>query len=78
VVSFGGQVGRPGAHSGTGLLAVADWWLARGLAVEEETEAAAAPARTRVRAKMRMTSFMIGNLFGIELTGRISPVTLKC
>lgn len=60
----GGQVGRPGAHSGTGLLAVADWWLANGLSVEEVTEAAAAPARTRVKAKMRMASFMIGNLFG--------------
>jgi hypothetical protein len=33
------------------------------------TAAAAAPAAITVRAKMRMASFMIGNLCGFRLTG---------
>jgi hypothetical protein len=62
-VSTGGQVGSPGAQSGIGSVAVADWWLANGLGVEEETDAAATPAKTIERAKMRMANLMVGNLF---------------
>jgi hypothetical protein len=47
---------------GIGLLSVADWWLAMGRAVEEETEAAAAPATTIDNAMMRIVSFIVGNL----------------
>ena len=61
-----GQVGKPGAQSGTGLLAVADWWLGRMRLDEDETEAAATPTRTIERAKMRIASFMIGNPFRFE------------
>jgi hypothetical protein len=46
-----------------GLLAVADWWVAKVRVDELETEAAATPANTTERATMRMASFMIGNLF---------------
>jgi len=48
-------------HPGVGKLAVADWWLATGGAVLGMA-AAAAPATTMVKAKMRMTSFIFGNL----------------
>jgi hypothetical protein len=48
-----------------GKLAVADWWLAMGFAVLGVVAAAAAPATTTVRAKMRMASFIIGNLWWI-------------
>lgn len=41
---------------------MADWWLAMGRAVEEETEAAAAPANTIDKAMMRIVSFILGNL----------------
>jgi hypothetical protein len=51
-----------GPHPGTGILAVADWWLAMGGAVLDVAVAAAAPATTMVRAKMRMASFIGGNL----------------
>jgi hypothetical protein len=61
-VSTGGQVGSPGAHSGIGSVAVADWWLANGLDVEEETDAAATPAKTTDSAKIRMAILMVGNL----------------
>jgi hypothetical protein len=57
--------------------AVADWWLARPLVVEEETEAAAAPARTRERAKMRMASFMEVTSSNFGLTERAALCTLK-
>jgi hypothetical protein len=54
-----------GPQVGTGRVSVADWWL-RNECVEDveddETEAAATPAITRDRAKIRTTSFMIGNL----------------
>jgi hypothetical protein len=56
-----GQVGNPGAQSGTGTLAVADWELTNVCGVDEETEAAATPAKTIDRAAMRMASFMFGN-----------------
>jgi len=56
-----GQPGKPGAQRGTGLLAVADWWLGNVRVVEDETEAAATPTKTTVRAKVRMASFMSGN-----------------
>ena len=59
----GGQVGSPGAQSGIGSLAVADWWLENGFGVEEETDAAATPAKAIEMAKMRMANFMVGNLF---------------
>lgn len=62
-MSAGGQVGSPGAHSGTGSVAFADWWLTNGLGVEEETDAAATPAKAIESAKMRMASFMSGNTF---------------
>jgi hypothetical protein len=57
-----GQVGIAGSQTGTGIFSVADWWLAMGRAVEEETEAAAAPAKTMVKAMMRIVSFIVGNL----------------
>jgi hypothetical protein len=44
-------------------VAVADWWLANGLGVEEETDAAATPAKAIESAKMRMANFMCGNPF---------------
>jgi hypothetical protein len=43
---------------GTGLPAVADWWLAIGWVVADEREAAAAPATTIDSAMMRIASFM--------------------
>ena len=60
---FVGQPGKPGAHSGMGLLAVAAWWLAKGRAVEGAMEAAAAPAKAREMATMRMADFMIEGPF---------------
>jgi hypothetical protein len=57
-----GQPGSPGAQSGIGLVAVADWWLGRTRAEECETEAAATPTRTTESAKRRMASFIVGNL----------------
>jgi hypothetical protein len=45
------------------LVAVAAWWLGRNLLEEDETEAAATPTKTIERARMRMASFMAGNLF---------------
>jgi hypothetical protein len=51
-----------GPHAGVGILAVADWWLAMGCAVLGVVAAAAAPATIMVRAKMRMASFIEGNL----------------
>jgi hypothetical protein len=51
-----------GSQTGTGIFSVADWWLAMGRAVEEETEAAAAPAKTMAMAMMRIVSFIVGNL----------------
>jgi len=59
----GGQVGTPGPHIGVGRSAVADWRLAITRVVEEETDAAATPAKTIDRAKMRIASFIFGNLF---------------
>jgi hypothetical protein len=60
-----GQVQMAGSQTGIGLLSVADWWLAMGRAVEEETDAAAAPANTIDKAMMRIVIFIVGNLFGI-------------
>jgi hypothetical protein len=51
-----------GPHAGVGRVAVADWWLAMGCTVLEVVAAAAAPATIMVRAKMRMASFIEGNL----------------
>jgi hypothetical protein len=51
------------------MLAVADWWLAMTGAVLGVTAAAAAPATTTDRAKIRMASFIVGNLCGFRLTG---------
>jgi hypothetical protein len=59
----GGQMYGP--HAGVGMLAVADWWLVTGGAVLGVVAAAAAPATTMVRAKMRMASFIEGNLWWI-------------
>jgi hypothetical protein len=42
-----------------------------------EEAAAATPARTTDRAKMRMVSFIVGNLSWIELAGDLSPDTEK-
>jgi hypothetical protein len=52
----------PGPQNGIGIPAVADWWLTMGCVVEDENETAAAPVRTRQNAKIRMASFIIGNL----------------
>ena len=71
----GGQVGSPGAHNGIGSVAVADWWLVNGLAVEEETDAAATPAKAIESAKMRMASLMMSNLFVVISSGKQFPVT---
>jgi hypothetical protein len=49
---------------------VADWWLAMGRAVEDETEAAAAPAKTMVKAMIRIVSFIVGNLSWIWIDRR--------
>jgi hypothetical protein len=49
---------------------VADWWLGMPGAVLGEVAAAAAPATTIVSAKMRMASFMVGNLRWIWLDRR--------
>jgi hypothetical protein len=57
-----GQVQIAGSHVGIGLLSVADWWLAMGRVVVEETEAAAAPAKTTANAMMRIVIFIVGNL----------------
>jgi hypothetical protein len=47
---------------------VADWWLGRAVeAVLDVVAAAVAPATTTDRAKMRIASFIIGNLSGIQL-----------
>jgi hypothetical protein len=62
---FWGHPGIPGPHSGTGLLAVADWWLGRARADEFDTEAAATPTKTIERAIMRMASFMMVTSFGL-------------
>jgi hypothetical protein len=70
-----GQVGIAGSQTGTGLLTVADWWLAIGRAVDEETEAAAAPAKTIDKAMMRIVSFIVGNLSGFRLTKKTLLVT---
>jgi hypothetical protein len=56
-----------GPHVGVGRLAVADWWLAMGCAVLGVVAAAAAPAATTIRAKMRMASFIEGNLWWIQI-----------
>jgi hypothetical protein len=45
--------------------AVADWWLWRTRAVLDVVAAAATPTTTTERAKMRMASFMVGNLWSI-------------
>lgn len=63
--SGGGHPGMPGPHPGTGSSEVTDWWLAiTWVDDEEETEAAATPAKTIERTKMRMASFIFGNLSG--------------
>jgi hypothetical protein len=50
-------------HIGTGTLAVADWWLEDAInAVLDVAAAAPAPATTTDRTKMRMASFIMGNL----------------
>ena len=55
----------PGPQPGTGSSEVADWWLAiKWVVEEEETEAAATPAKTIESAKMRIASFIFGNLSG--------------
>jgi len=56
-VAFG-QPGNPGAHTGMGMVALADWWLTMGFAPEGVMAAAAAPARTAVKAKKRMAVFI--------------------
>jgi hypothetical protein len=58
-------------HHGTGSLPLAPWWLAICGVVEDERLAAQAPAMTTDRAKMRIASFMIGNLDGILIDRKI-------
>jgi len=69
--SPGWHPGTPGPQPGVGSSEVADWWLAIMWVVEdeEETEAAATPAKTIESAKMRMASFIFGNLSGFERLG---------
>ncbi len=59
--------GMFGPHCGTGMFAVADIWLEMAGMVLGEVAAAAAPATTTDRAKMRMASDMIDNLYEIEI-----------
>ena len=61
-----GQVGNPGAQRGTGLVAVADWWLGNKEEDAWDAEAAATPTNTTESAKMRTASFITGNLFCFE------------
>jgi len=42
---------------------------------EDETEAAATPTQTMETAMMRMASFMIGNLRGLDLAEDVSSST---
>jgi hypothetical protein len=70
-----GQVGNPGAHNGTGLWVVADWWLGTALAEECDTEAAATPTKTTESAKMRTASFIAGNLIGSGFVQEVSSRT---
>jgi hypothetical protein len=56
------------------MLAVADWWLAIGCEVLGVVAAAAAPAAITVRAKIRMASFIIGNLWWIWIDRKHTPV----
>jgi hypothetical protein len=44
---------------------VADWWLGTAGADLDVVAAAAAPATTTDRAKMRIASFIVGNLLWI-------------
>ncbi len=48
---------------GTGIAAVADWWLGMAREVAEDNEAAVAPVSTTQMAKARMAFFIIGNPF---------------
>jgi hypothetical protein len=57
------QPGMPGPHVGIGKVAEGDWWLGRIGAFFGVTAAAATPATTTDKAKMRMASFITGNLF---------------
>jgi hypothetical protein len=61
-----GHIGIFGPQVGTGILAVADWWLTIAFAEAGDFTAAAAPATTTVRAKMRTTSFMDDYLNGVK------------
>jgi len=54
-----------------GILPAADWEVGTGRVVAEDREAPARPATTAVRAKMRMASFMFGNLFRSWIHRRI-------
>jgi hypothetical protein len=56
------HVGTPGPQAAIGKLALADWWLGTAEAVLGVVAAAATPATTANRAKMRMASFIVGNL----------------
>jgi len=53
----------PGPHPGTGIAALAAWWLMNMCEFEEECDAAAAPAITTAQAKMRIASFIVGYPF---------------
>jgi hypothetical protein len=55
---------------GPGILSVADWWLGKAGATLEVVEAAATPATTTDRAKMRIASFIFGNLLRIQIDRR--------
>jgi len=45
------------------MVEVADWWLGTAGAVLGVMDAAAAPATTMDNAKMRIASFIVGNLW---------------
>jgi hypothetical protein len=55
-------------HNGSGIVAVADWWLGRTTAeVWDVVAAAATPAIATDRAKIRMASFIVGTPLKIQI-----------
>ncbi len=74
LVGLLGPQGMPGPQNGTGIPAVADWWLTMACEVAEENEAAAAPARTRQSAEMRIASFIVSNPLWIRIDRRLNSL----
>ena len=55
-------MGRPGAHSGMGLAAVAAWWVETIVRELGEKDAPTNPTQTTEMAKMRIARSTISNL----------------